>query len=672
MEVILWGVRGSIPNPSPANRFYGSNTTCVEVRPSPELFLIFDAGTGIRSLGKTLPDHGECHIFISHAHSDHVQGLSFFQPFFQPQWTINLYLPHWLSNLPYQLFDGNSFPVSFSELRAAICIHTVREDTPVLLKSQNGPIRIESVAGNHPGGSLAYRVITPETAFLYSGDHEITPSADVAKNTAAMLRGVDMAVVDATYSRATYREGWGHSAWEDWIAASAQSGLKTLILSHHMQDASDTELDKLQRRILRHLKKGPHKGMQAVVAREEMRLELPDTLEIDCKSSDWLQRFVNTLSQCKEESTLLDRILFTTREIANADAGSIYLVEDDELVFAYSHNDTLFPTDNRNKSMYVNMRLPMTTDSIAGFVASTGKVLNIPDVHDIPDNLPFKFNSSFDEKTGYHTQSTLTIPILSHTCEMLGVLQLINSLDPRTRKPQPFSEFVSASIRSIAREAASFLELSAGLYESVYRLLRIAMLHDPSETGPHAERVGAIAAEIYHHWAYKNGHAPEKIREFKGQLRLAAMLHDIGKVGISDLILKKPDKLTPEEFAVMRSHTILGSELFTAESRDITDMAHEIALHHHQKWNGKGYPEIDGKLLAGEEIPLSARVTAIADVFDALVSPRCYKSPWTFERATALIKGESGKHFDPELAVCFTEILDTVRMIYSRFPDVHE
>ena len=672
MEVILWGVRGSIPNPCPANRFYGSNTTCLEVRPSPELLCIFDAGTGIRSLGKILPEHGECHIFISHGHSDHVQGLSFFQPFFEPHWIINLYIPHWLPNLPYQLFDGSSFPVSFAELKAAVHIHTVREGTPTVLESRAGPVRVEAVTGNHPGGSVAYRIISRDAAFLFSGDHEITRDDAVRERTGAMLRGMDMAVVDAAYSRESYRKGWGHSAWEDWFDAAAQCGVKTLVLSHHMEDAEDTELDALQKNVRRRLEETPGSRMRVVAAREEMRLELHDEAEIDCKSSNWLQTFFDSLSQCKEESTLLDRILYATREIANADAGSIYLVDDDELVFAYSHNDTLFPTDNRNKSMYVNMRLPITTDSIAGFAASTGTVLNLPDVHSLPDGVPFKFNSSFDEKTGYYSESMLTIPILSHTGDLLGVLQLINSLDPRTRSPRPFSDFIAASVQSVARDAASFLEISAGVYESVYRLLRIAMLHDPSETGPHAERVGAIAAEVYHHWAYKNGEAPEIIREFKGRLRLAAMLHDIGKVGISDLILKKPGKLTREEFDVMRSHTVLGSELFSAESRDITELAHEITLHHHQKWDGTGYPEMNGGTLAGEAIPLAARFTAIADVFDALVSPRCYKDAWPFERAAELIRQQAGKHFDPDLALCFSEILETVRMIYTRYPDVHE
>lgn len=670
MELILWGVRGSIPNPTHGNQFYGANTTCIELRLAGGGMLIFDAGTGIRSLSKTLPDHGDCSIFISHGHSDHVQGLSFFQPFFLPQWTINLYLPYWLEDIPYRLFDGNSFPVTFSELKADIRMQMMRPGDLIKPADLLEPVTIEAFAGNHPGGSLAYKVRSGPSCFLYSGDHEITADPQVREDTKAMLEGASVAVVDAAYSRSDYRPGWGHSTWEDWTELARDSDLDTLVLTHHSQDRLDAELDALQKTV------GALPGRaQAVVAREGMQFPMPGFAEVDTKPSNWLNEFIDTLSQYKEESVLLDRILYKMREITNADAGTFFLVDDDELVFAYSHNDTLFPEGTgTNKSAYVNMRLPITTDSIAGYTAVTGKSLNLPDVHNLSNDLPFHFNDSFDKKTGYHTQSVLTVPILSRDKQLLGVIQLINSMHAREMRPQAFTQAMRNSVQVLAREAATFLEISYQVRESINRLLDIAKLHDPTETGPHAERVGSISAEVYHHWAEKKKLPPEQMRHFKSQLRLAAMLHDIGKVGISDAVLKKPGKLTDEEFVVMQQHTVLGSRLFSDESRDITEMAHEISLHHHQKWNGKGYPtpENPEPPLAGALIPLSARITAIADVFDALVSPRCYKEPWTFERAQNLLREEAGKHFDPELVECFLEIMDTVSMIYQRFPDQHE
>ena len=668
MEVVLWGVRGSIPNPTAANQFYGANTTCVEVRLNDGQLLIFDAGTGIRSLSKTLPGEGECHIFLSHGHSDHVQGLSFFQPFFLPRWTIHLYLPVWLEDMPHRLFDGNSFPVPFSGLRADIQLHILQHGSLVRLGSRDDSATVTAYYNNHPGGCLAYKVASEGTHFLFSGDHEITGEEGVRNATWAMLENVDLAVVDAAFSRSDYNAGWGHSTWEDWVAMGMATGVGTMVLTHHMQDRTDAELDALQRALLGRQEKGEFGPMQAVVAREGMRFSLPVPYDIDYKPSNWLQEFIATLSQHKEGSTLLDSILGKAREITGADAGSFYLVEGDELVFAYSHNDTLFPADVRNKSAYVNMRLPVTQSSISGFVASTAEVLNIADVHDLSAGVPYSFNSSFDLKTGYFTKSTLTVPVVGRDKLVLGVLQLINSLNPRTKEAQPFSKAMQDSVLVLAREAAGFLEASNQLRDNIARLLKIAKLHDPSETGPHAERVGAIAAELFHHYAMKKDVEPERIRYYKGQIRLAAMLHDIGKVGISDVVLKKPGRLTDEEFAVIRRHTELGAELFSNESKDIVEMAHEIALHHHQKWNGKGYPLL-GAPMSGESIPLSARVTAIADVFDALVSPRCYKEPWSIERAQALLAEEAGGHFDPELVACFQEITDTVAMIYQRYPD---
>jgi Response regulator containing a CheY-like receiver domain and an HD-GYP domain len=212
--------------------------------------------------------------------------------------------------------------------------------------------------------------------------------------------------------------------------------------------------------------------------------------------------------------------------------------------------------------------------------------------------------------------------------------------------------------------------MSKNVRSSINRLMRIASLHDPSETGPHAERVGAIAAELYQEWAEARGEAEEDIRYYKGQLRLAAMLHDIGKVGVSDLILKKPGALTDEERAIMRTHTYLGSTLFAQDTGDISELAMDTTLHHHQKWDGTGYSGHSGTpVLAGENIPLAARITALADVFDALVSKRCYKEMWSFDEARARLREESGRHFDPELIDCFFEITDLITSIYERFPD---
>ncbi len=168
--------------------------------------------------------------------------------------------------------------------------------------------------------------------------------------------------------------------------------------------------------------------------------------------------------------------------------------------------------------------------------------------------------------------------------------------------------------------------------------------------------MGAYAAEIYHRWALNRGVPPEEIKINKDLVRLSAMLHDVGKVAISDLILKKPAGLDTEEFTIMKFHTILGARLFLNPESDLDVMAGEIALNHHEKWDGGGYPgRIDdlasdqvrlGPGKRGEEIPLFARIVALADVYDALGSKRSYKDPFSEARTLELIETQSGKQFD--------------------------
>jgi GAF domain. len=126
--------------------------------------------------------------------------------------------------------------------------------------------------------------------------------------------------------------------------------------------------------------------------------------------SDWLDKFVDDLSQYQDENTLLDRILAKSREITNADAGTIFLVDGEDLLFAYTHNDSLFSVNTASKFAYSSARLPINTHSIAGYAACTGELLNLADVRALPSGLPFSFRDDFDKVTGYRTESMLVVP----------------------------------------------------------------------------------------------------------------------------------------------------------------------------------------------------------------------------------------------------------------------
>jgi response regulator RpfG family c-di-GMP phosphodiesterase len=164
------------------------------------------------------------------------------------------------------------------------------------------------------------------------------------------------------------------------------------------------------------------------------------------------------------------------------------------------------------------------------------------------------------------------------------------------------------------------------------------------------------------------------------------MLHDVGKVAISDLILKKPSRFTEEEYLIMQGHTWLGAKLFNEIESSVDRIAREVALTHHENWDGTGYPGrvfVDtgavevadpatgkAKGLVAEEIPISGRIVALADVYDALSCKRVYKEPWTEDKVLDEIRNLRGTKFDPAVVDAFFEILPSIQTIRERFPDV--
>lgn len=173
-------------------------------------------------------------------------------------------------------------------------------------------------------------------------------------------------------------------------------------------------------------------------------------------------------------------------------------------------------------------------------------------------------------------------------------------------------------------------------------------------TGGHIRRTAAyvecIAKELKRQGRYSN----ILTDRYLSDMVVAAPLHDIGKIHIPDAVLNKPGKLTEEEFEIMKTHTTAGEELLTHAKKELGESGYlntavEMAAYHHEWWNGKGYPYG----ISGEEIPLCARIMAVADVFDALTSKRCYKSAMPLEKAYAIIREESGTHFDPAVVEAF-------------------
>ncbi len=212
------------------------------------------------------------------------------------------------------------------------------------------------------------------------------------------------------------------------------------------------------------------------------------------------------------------------------------------------------------------------------------------------------------------------------------------------------------SYRDIATIHDLNRELEATQSELIYALGEIAESRSV-ETGHHVKRVGEIAALL----AVRLG-LPERQAAL---LRLAASMHDLGKLAIHDSILKKPGPLTPAEYEMMKTHSALGYEILKHSRRPLIQMAAVIAREHHENYDGSGYP--DG--LSGEEINIYSRITALADVFDALGMRRAYKAAWPLERILEYIRKERGKKFDPQLVDLFFRHIDEIERVRQLFSD---
>ncbi|MBL8473482.1 MAG: HD domain-containing protein [Rhodocyclaceae bacterium] len=192
--------------------------------------------------------------------------------------------------------------------------------------------------------------------------------------------------------------------------------------------------------------------------------------------------------------------------------------------------------------------------------------------------------------------------------------------------------------------------------ETILRLARAAEFRDP-ETGAHILRMANYSSLI----AQKMG----MDEEFQDLLLQAAPMHDVGKLGTPDHILLKPGKLTPEEFEIMKQHATIGYEILKDSASEVLQLAAKIALSHHEKFDGSGYP--GGSV--GQDIPIEGRIVAVADVFDALTSERPYKKAWELPRAIAMLEEGAGKHFDPDCVRAFLSDMDGVLEIKNRYRD---
>ncbi len=322
---------------------------------------------------------------------------------------------------------------------------------------------------------------------------------------------------------------------------------------------------------------------------------------------------------------------------------------------------TIYLTDNETHELWskiargkglehTEIRVPMKGNGIISVVARTGQAINLANAYEDP-----RFSMDVDMVTDFRTRSMLAVPLKNNSGHVLGVFQIANKADG-----MPFDKHDEGILLLLATLAGSAIEI-AKLYqdihvaqlETIYRLAVTAEYRDQQDTRSHLKNISIIS--------YLLALAMGLSKKEADLIKNASPLHDIGKVALADNILLKPGKLTPEEFEIMKSHTLYGGRILEGAHSKVLQTAHKMSLYHHEKWNGKGYP----KGLKGEEIPLEARILAIADVFDALCVFRVYKKAWPTSEAYAYILDESGLSFDPRCVEAFKKIYPSVRKLYA-------
>jgi len=269
--VRFWGVRGSIACPGEATARYGGNTPCIEVRCG-ERLLIFDAGTGIRRLGRTLEGVGtlDADLFFSHTHFDHIIGLPFFCPAYRPENRFHIWAGHLgpdfgIEQVLRLAMQKPLFPVPLDVLKAKIEFHDF--SAGATLEPRPG-IRIRTVPLNHPDRATGYRIEYAGKAVCYVTDTEHV-RGETDRNILSLISGADVVIYDSTYTDEEFESflGWGHSTWQEGVRLCQEAGAKSLILFHHNPDHDDATMDRIG--------EAAAKAFDgATVAREEMVLRL--------------------------------------------------------------------------------------------------------------------------------------------------------------------------------------------------------------------------------------------------------------------------------------------------------------------------------------------------------------------------------------------------------------
>jgi len=300
--------------------------------------------------------------------------------------------------------------------------------------------------------------------------------------------------------------------------------------------------------------------------------------------------------------------------------------------------------------------------SLIAHARDTGVPVSIADVRQIGDGAPYSSGAAVTRVARGDAMSVLAQPIRGEADEVLGVLELVDARDPQGA-PIPFPPMALTLLPAFSDQAASAIlnarlteRLREAQFDTVFRLSVAAEFRD-MDTALHIQRMSRYSGVIARHLGL--GDAAIEL------VHLASPMHDVGKLAIPDSVLLKAGPLTADEWQIMRMHPAIGAQIIGVSDSLLLRTAHQVALAHHEKIDGSGYP-LEAR---GEAIPLLARIAALGDAFDAITSPRRYKPARSLEEGLCVVTRDAGAHFDPECVAALSRGFDEALEIHSTFSD---
>lgn len=562
------GVRGTVATPGMMHARYGGNTSCVEVRCGAQVLLL-DAGTGCLAFA-----HGNhairADILLSHTHIDHILGLPLLLPACGDKSEIGIWAGHLkpetgVRDAIGKVMSNPLFPITLDDMKAQVRWHdfTAGQQLHNPAWEQAG-ISVSTFALAHPDRATGYRIDYQGHSICYITDYEHageTPDAALV----AFVKGADALIYDSTYTDENYvaHKGWGHSTWQQGLRLADAAGVKRLIPFHHDPDADDATLD-TRNAALKSLRP------DSFFAQEQMRLELwpqegvhvPEysTAQDAVQLVEQLTSIGTALSAENDLDLLLEIILQEAQKIAHADGGTLYYRNGDMLEFSIIRNDTLklaFGGKSGARAPFAPLPLydaqsPHASQrTLAAYAVQQKASVNIDDAYDTKD-FDFEGAKIFDRQHGYRTTSVLAIPMMTHSKEVLGCLQLINARHPKTGEVIAFSPQVQQLVQSLASQAAiilhnkTLLKEQKDLLEAFIKMIAQAIDAKSPYTGAHCERVPTLTNMLAKAACDAKDGAfgdftltPEEVYE----LHIAGWLHDCGKVTTPVHIMDKSTKL---------------------------------------------------------------------------------------------------------------------------------